>query len=172
VWLPTPDQAAAQRPEPAAASSGESAANGHRGDDRPAQASVPGWGARKIREKLRQQFMGPDLPAISTLHAVLDRQGLCNGGAAVGARRQAPRCRGRPIRTRSVAAYPGREVTRTLALRATAKRLSPIQRIVCYSSSPAAPTDSFPVTFVVMMVVTTVETTEVTLDLIFLGMRA
>ena len=61
---------------------------------------------------------------------------------------------------------------RTLALRATAKRLSPIQRIVCYSSSPAAPTDSFPVTFVVMMVVTTVETTEVTLDLIFLGMRA
>jgi len=85
VWLPTPDQAAAQRPEPAAASSGESAANGHRGDDRPAQASVPGWGARKIREKLRQQFMGPDLPAISTLHAVLDRQG-CATAAPPSAR--------------------------------------------------------------------------------------
>src|SRR3954471_9280393 len=37
----------------------------------------PGWGAPKIREKLRQQV--PDLrhcPAISTVHAVLDRYGL------------------------------------------------------------------------------------------------
>ena len=33
----------------------------------------PGWGAPKIREKLRQQFTGPHLPAISTVHAVLDR---------------------------------------------------------------------------------------------------
>jgi hypothetical protein len=29
-------------------------------------------------------------------------RGWCNGGAAVGTRRRAPRCRGRPIRTRSV----------------------------------------------------------------------
>jgi putative transposase len=36
----------------------------------------PGWGAPKIREKLRQQFMGPHLPAISTVHAVLDRYHL------------------------------------------------------------------------------------------------
>ena len=36
----------------------------------------PGWGAPKIREKLRQQFTGPHLPAISTVHAVLDRYGL------------------------------------------------------------------------------------------------
>jgi putative transposase len=36
----------------------------------------PGWGAPKIREKLRQQFTGPHLPAISTVHAELDRQGL------------------------------------------------------------------------------------------------
>jgi putative transposase len=36
----------------------------------------PGWGAPKIREKLRQQFMAPHLPAISTVHAVLDRHGL------------------------------------------------------------------------------------------------
>ena len=36
----------------------------------------PGWGAPKIREKLRQQFSGPHLPAISTVHAVLDRHGL------------------------------------------------------------------------------------------------
>jgi len=36
----------------------------------------PGWGAPKIREKLRQQFSGPHLPAISTVHAVLDRHSL------------------------------------------------------------------------------------------------
>jgi len=36
----------------------------------------PGWGAPKIREKLRQQFTGPHLPAISTVHAVLDRHNL------------------------------------------------------------------------------------------------
>ena len=35
----------------------------------------PGWGAPKIREKLRQQFTGPHLPATSTVHAVLDRHG-------------------------------------------------------------------------------------------------
>src|SRR5678816_1778207 len=46
----------------------------------------PGWGAPKIREKLRQQFTGPQLPAISTVHAVLDRMARCTigrGGAAV-----------------------------------------------------------------------------------------
>jgi putative transposase len=36
----------------------------------------PGWGAPKIREKLRQQAPSPQLPAISTVHAVLDRYGL------------------------------------------------------------------------------------------------
>lgn len=36
----------------------------------------PSWGAPKIREKLRQQFSGPHLPAVSTVHAVLDRHGL------------------------------------------------------------------------------------------------
>jgi putative transposase len=36
----------------------------------------PGWGAPKIREKLRQQYAGPHLPAISTVHAVLDRHHL------------------------------------------------------------------------------------------------
>src|SRR5262245_11186364 len=36
----------------------------------------PGWGAPKIREKLRQQFTGPHLPAKSTVHAVLDRNDL------------------------------------------------------------------------------------------------
>jgi len=36
----------------------------------------PGWGAPKIREKLRQRVPPPLLPAISTVHAVLDRHGL------------------------------------------------------------------------------------------------
>jgi putative transposase len=36
----------------------------------------PGWGAPKIREKLRKDFTGPHLPAISTVHAVLDRHNL------------------------------------------------------------------------------------------------
>ena len=37
----------------------------------------PAWGAPKIREKLRQQPIAPPhLPAISTVHAVLDRYGL------------------------------------------------------------------------------------------------
>jgi putative transposase len=36
----------------------------------------PGWGAPKIREKLRQRSPLPHLPAISTVHAVLDRHGL------------------------------------------------------------------------------------------------
>ena len=36
----------------------------------------PGWGAPKIRERLRQQSAGSHLPAINTVHAVLDRHGL------------------------------------------------------------------------------------------------
>src|SRR5689334_15723953 len=39
--------------------------------------AYPGWGAPKIREKLRQQAIPAlQLPAISTVHAVLDRHGL------------------------------------------------------------------------------------------------
>src|SRR5262245_56054250 len=36
----------------------------------------PGWGAAKIRDKLRRPSTAPHLPAISTVHAVLDRHGL------------------------------------------------------------------------------------------------
>lgn len=36
----------------------------------------PHWGAPKIREKLRRESTAPHLPAISTIHAVLDRHGL------------------------------------------------------------------------------------------------
>ena len=36
----------------------------------------PGWGAPKIRERLRQRYPDVACPAISTVHAVLDRHGL------------------------------------------------------------------------------------------------
>jgi putative transposase len=36
----------------------------------------PSWGAPKIREKFRRLNLGVSLPAISTVHAVLDRHGL------------------------------------------------------------------------------------------------
>src|SRR3977135_2746102 len=36
----------------------------------------PGWGTPKIREKLRQQYTGPHLPAVTAVHAALDRHGL------------------------------------------------------------------------------------------------
>ena len=52
-------------------------------DCRPIEATIvrlkreyPRSGAPKIREKLRQQTNGIELPAISTVHAVLDRHGL------------------------------------------------------------------------------------------------
>ena len=62
----------------------------------------PGWGAPKIREKLRRQSTAPHLPAISTVHAVLDRHGLVQRRRRRRpARDRAPRCRGRPSRTRS-----------------------------------------------------------------------
>src|SRR6476619_4057395 len=36
----------------------------------------PTWGAPKIRERLRQRYPEVHCPAISTVHAVLDRHGL------------------------------------------------------------------------------------------------
>jgi putative transposase len=40
----------------------------------------PSWGAPKIREKLRRLDLGISLPAVSTVHAVLDRHGLVTRG--------------------------------------------------------------------------------------------
>jgi putative transposase len=40
----------------------------------------PSWGAPKIREKLRRQYSELQPPAISTVHAVLDRHGLVSRG--------------------------------------------------------------------------------------------
>ena len=38
----------------------------------------PTWGAPKIRERLRRRYATVHCPAISTVHAVLDRHGLVN----------------------------------------------------------------------------------------------
>jgi putative transposase len=40
----------------------------------------PSWGAPKIREKIKRLHLGISLPAISTVHAVLDRYGLVPRG--------------------------------------------------------------------------------------------
>jgi putative transposase len=53
----------------------------------------PSWGAPKIREKLRRLDLGVRLPAISTVHAVLDRQGLVTRG---GRPRYKPRAQASP----------------------------------------------------------------------------
>ena len=47
-----------------------------RAGDRRAQEGYPAWGAPKIRERLRQRCPELQCPAISTVHAVLDRHGL------------------------------------------------------------------------------------------------
>jgi putative transposase len=49
----------------------------------------PSWGAPKIREKLRRMELGVQTPAISTVHAVLDRHGL-----VTRRRRHRPRAQG------------------------------------------------------------------------------
>jgi putative transposase len=40
----------------------------------------PSWGAPKIREKIKRLGLGISLPAVSTVHAVLDRHGLVSRG--------------------------------------------------------------------------------------------
>ena len=65
------------RSQPAAVSPGESAAAADRSDDRPAEAGVSGLGrAEDPREAAAAVRPAPHLPAISTVHAVLDRHGL------------------------------------------------------------------------------------------------
>ena len=50
----------------------------------------PTWGAPKIREKLRRLDLGISLPAISTVHAVLDRHGLVTRGRKARFRARGP----------------------------------------------------------------------------------
>jgi putative transposase len=52
----------------------------------------PSWGAPKIRERLRRRIAGVRCPAISTVHAVLDRHGL-----VTRRRRRRSRAEGTPL---------------------------------------------------------------------------
>jgi len=52
----------------------------------------PEWGAPKIRERLQRRFAPVQCPAISTVHAVLDRHGLVKRRG-----RRRPRARGTPL---------------------------------------------------------------------------
>lgn len=58
----------------------------------------PSWGAPKIRERLRHRWPDVSCPAVSTVHAVLDRHGLVRRRS----RRRRPRLTGTPL-TRPVA---------------------------------------------------------------------
>ena len=60
----------------AAVSIRQSAPAADREAHRPLKREYPDWGAPKIRERLRQRIAGVRCPAISTVHAVLDRHGL------------------------------------------------------------------------------------------------
>jgi putative transposase len=55
----------------------------------------PSWGAPKIREKIKRRNLGVTLPAISTVHAVLDRHGLVTRGC----RNSHYRAEGTPLST-------------------------------------------------------------------------
>lgn len=54
----------------------------------------PSWGAPKIRERLRRKYSDIPLPAISTVHAVLDRHGLVTRGRKPRYKATARRSRG------------------------------------------------------------------------------
>ena len=61
----------------------------------------PGWGAPKIREKLRQQFTGPHLPAISTVMPSWIGMAWSTIAGADADARPGPRCHARRSRMRS-----------------------------------------------------------------------
>ena len=60
----------------------------------------PTWGAPKIRERLRDRCPDVRCPAISTVHAVLDRHGLVGDGCAAAIKPAGRRCRARCSPTR------------------------------------------------------------------------
>ena len=59
----------------------------------------PHWGAPKIRERLRRLYPDIQCPAISTVHAVLDRNGLVKRRRDAATRPKAPHSQGPLLRT-------------------------------------------------------------------------
>ena len=86
----------ADRSEPAAVSAGQSAAAAGRAGIVRLKREYPNWGAPKIRERLRRRGRRCPLPAISTVHAVLDRHGLVTRRRRRRSRAEGTPCRGRP----------------------------------------------------------------------------
>ena len=77
----------------------------------------PGWGAPKIRERLRRRWPGVRCPAISTVHAVLDRHGLVTRrGPRAGAGRRHAADVARPAQCALVCGLQGRVHARRPAL--------------------------------------------------------
>jgi putative transposase len=83
----------AQRSEPAAVSTRQSASARRRDAGCPTEAGPPDVGAPKIRERLRQRWPNIPCPAVRTVHAVLDRHGL----VIHRRRRRRPRLTGTPL---------------------------------------------------------------------------
>jgi hypothetical protein len=65
-----------ERPQPGTVPAGQPPAVPGRTNILGIKKKHPSWGARKIRDKLVRQFPMIPTPAVSTIHAVLDRNGL------------------------------------------------------------------------------------------------
>ena len=87
----------------------------------------PSWGAPKIREKLRRLNLGVQTPAISTVHAVLDRHGLVSRG-----RRRRHKAQGTGLTTPTSRTICGAPTTR-------ASSCSPIGATATHLRSPTSP---------------------------------
>src|SRR5215203_7422121 len=87
----------------------------------------PSWGAPKIRERLRRRIVGVRCPAISTVHAVLDRHSLVTRNRRRRYAPKAPRCPARPGPT--ICGAPTTKASSCWPIAATAIRSrSPISR--------------------------------------------
>ena len=101
--------------QPPTASPRESAADGVEKLIVRLKKEYPSWGAPKIRERLRPQCPTCACPAISTVHAVLDRHGLVPAPAPPpAAADRARRCRSR--------SQPNRALVRRLQGRVPARQ--------------------------------------------------
>ena len=108
-------RAGADRPQPAAASARQSAADGRREGDRAAEEGVSELGRAEDPRAAEAALARGACPAISTVHAVLDRHGLVRRRR----RRARPRLTGTPL---SRPAAPNRAVVRRLQGRVPARQ--------------------------------------------------
>jgi putative transposase len=96
----------------------------------------PTWGAPKIREKLRRLHSEITLPAISTVHAVLDRQVWCVATGAAVSRRRGPPCRYPAGRTTCGAPTSRASSCSPTAATATPSRSPTSRAATCSAATP------------------------------------